>query len=346
MAYEIDYNDKRFTEVENAKQAALSENETMYQGMIDKTDGFYQAQIDASKEYADKQTQLQQEQTDFAIEQIEQQKAQAHKNYLKEQSGAYVDYQRQSNDYSVGAEQRAASGLSNTGYSESSRVAMYNTYQNRVATARESYNQAVLSYDNAIKDARLQNNSKLAELTYNTLQAQLEFALQGFQYKNQLLLDKANTKLELENMYYGRFRDVLSQLNEENVLAEEIRQFNEKMAEEKRQANANYALSKAQLEEEKRQFNAQLELQKKNNNVSNSRGSNYSNTGNTVVSTKGDNKSSNSGENPLNKLVGYGTTSNATASGLPKAQAALQKQTTPKKSGYSLVKDILGKGML
>ena len=31
---------------------------------------------------------------------------------------------------------------------ESSKVSMYNTYQNRVATARDSYNRAVLNYNN------------------------------------------------------------------------------------------------------------------------------------------------------------------------------------------------------
>jgi hypothetical protein len=107
---------------------------------------------------------------------------------------------------------------------------MYNTYQNRVATARESYNNAVLNYNNAIKDARLQNNSALAEIAYNALQQQLELSLQGFQYKNNLLLEKANKKTELENTYYNRYLDVLDQINKENTLAEEIRQYNEQMA--------------------------------------------------------------------------------------------------------------------
>lgn len=241
--YDINYNDSRFTQVETQKSDALNELEKTYSGMIGESDKYYQAQIDASKEWADKQSQLQQEQTDFAIEQVEQQKQQAHSDYLKEQSGAYVDYKKQSDQYGINAEQRASAGLNGTGYSESSMVSMYTTYQNRVAAARESYTRAVLNYDNAIKEARLQNNAALAEIAFQTLQQQLELSLQGFQYKNTLVLEQANKKLELENNYYNRYMDVLNQINQENALAETIRQFNEEQA-----------LKQAQLDEEKRQF--------------------------------------------------------------------------------------------
>ena len=168
--YDINYEDERFGKVESDKQQALTEVEQTYGGMIEQSDSYFQAQIDASKQWGEKQQQLQQEQTDFAIEQIEQQKGQANKDYQKEQSGAYVDWQKQSNKYGVNAEQMATSGLTNTGFSESSQVSMYNTYQNRVAVARESYQKAVLNYNNDIKDAQLQNNAKLAEIAFQALQ--------------------------------------------------------------------------------------------------------------------------------------------------------------------------------
>ena len=251
MAYEINYEDKRFQDVEAQKQEALTKNEQTYAGMIGQSDKFYQDQIDAVRDYEQTQTKLQQEQTDFTIEQIEQQKEQTKKDYMKEQSGAYTDWQKQSNQYGANAEQMAASGLTNTGYSESSQVSMYNTYQNRVATARESYQNAVRDYDNAITQARLQNNSVLAEIAYNSLQSRLELSLQGFQYKNQLILDQANKELEIDNTYYGRYQDVLNQMNTENALAEQIRQYDTSLAEQKRQFDVSLA-------EEQRQFNANL----------------------------------------------------------------------------------------
>ncbi|MBQ4560234.1 MAG: hypothetical protein IJA54_07945 [Tyzzerella sp.] len=247
----INYDDERFAEVEADKQQALTENEQLYNGMINQSDKYFQQQIDASKEWGEKQQQLQQEQTDFAIEQIGQQKAQAEKDYKREQSGAYVDLQKQTNQYGAEAEQMAASGLANTGFSETSKVGMQNAYQNRVAMARESYNQAVLNFNNAITEARLQNSSALAEIAYNTLQQQLQLALEGFQYHNSLVLDQANRKQDIENTYYGRYQDVVNQINQENALAEEKRQYNESIA-----------LQKAQLAEEQRQYNASLTLQK------------------------------------------------------------------------------------
>lgn len=290
--YNVNYDDKRFTEVEADKKAALNEVDVTYGNMVGNSDKYYQAQIDASQKWAEQQSQIQQEKTDFAIEQIEQQKQQAQKDYTKEQSGAYVDWQKQSNPYGANAERVAAQGMDGTGYSESAQVSMYNTYQNRVATARESYARAVLNYDNAIKDARLQNNAALAEIAYQALQQQLELSLQGFQYKNQLIIEQSNKKLEVDNTYYQRYQDVLNQINQENALAEEVRQFNDnyklqvkEYEEGIRQFNEEIArlkakdaqeykleiqkleLQKKQLEEEKRQFNAQIAEEKRQFNA-------------------------------------------------------------------------------
>lgn len=330
--YEINYDDERFGQVESDKKQAMTELEQTYGGMIDQSDSFYQAQIDASKQWADKQQQIQQEQTDFTIEQIEQQKAQAQKDYTKEQSGAYVDWQKQSNQYGVEAERQAAAGMDGTGFSESMQVSMYNTYQNRVAVARESYTRAVLNYDNAIKDARLQNNAALAEIAYQALQQQLELSLQGFQYKNNLILEQTNKKLEVDQMYHNRYLDVLNQINTENAMNEQIRQFNMEYEESVRQFNEEIArlkkkddeeskrqaqeleLKKQQLEEEKRQFDAQMAL-KTTSSGGGSGGSNTSINKSTENNSSSVDKTSGSGATIDNKSVialGYGPISAST----------------------------------
>lgn len=260
--YDVNYNDERFTKVNNEKTAALSEMEKTYGGMISDSDGFYQQQIDATERWGQEQKKNQQAQTDFAIDKIEQQKAQAQQDYIKEQSGAYTDWQKQSNPYGVDAEKKADMGMANSGYSESAKVAMYTAYQNRVVAAREVFNRAVLNYDNAIKDATLQNNSALAQIAYETLQKSLELGLQGFQYKNTLILEKANKKTELEQIYHSRYQDVLDQINRENALKEEVRQHNEQMAEEKRQFNQNQDLARRQLKAQKENQAAQLALER------------------------------------------------------------------------------------
>lgn len=226
----VNYDDKRFAQVENAKKDVINNANNTYDNMINQSDAKYNELINATKDYANTQQELQQKNTDFAIEQINQQKDQAEKDYIKEQKGAYTDYQKATNQYGVNAEQQAKAGLMNTGYAESSKISAFTSYQNRYSTARESYNKAVLNYDNAIKDAQLKNNATLAEIAFKSLQTELEYALQGFQYKNNLLQTKLNTQIQLDNEYNNRYQQILSQMNTENSLAEQIRQYNESMA--------------------------------------------------------------------------------------------------------------------
>ena len=279
--YDINYDDKRFAEVESDKKAALTEMEKTYGkqnadgtytgGLIGNADKYYQDQINEAQKWADKQTQIQNEQTDFAIDKIEQQKAQAKKDYTKEQSGAYVDWQKQSGRYGVEAEQRAAMGMANTGYSESAQVSMYNQYQNRVAVARESFNRAVLEYDNGIREAKLKNNATLAEIQHQALQKKLELSLAGFQYKNQLIAERLAQKQTLENTYYQRYQAVIDQINKENALKEEVRQFNETQKETEeyhddiiKNQNAPLALERDKFAWQKELTELEKAMEKKN----------------------------------------------------------------------------------
>lgn len=222
----VNYDDERFNQVNQETNKAIENVNNMYNNMQSQADKYYQDQIKAAEEYGNQQAQIQQANTDFAIEQINQQKEQAQKDYTREQKGAYVDWQKESNQYGVNAEQLASAGLNRTGYSESSQVSMYNTYQNRVSQARDTYNRAVLDYDNGIKEAQLTNNAKLAEIAYNSLQTKLELSLNGFQYQNKLLESQLAALNQERDRGYAKWQDVLKQINTENALAEEKRQFN------------------------------------------------------------------------------------------------------------------------
>ena len=173
----IDYNDERFAQVEAQKQATMNKVSDTYNGMIGNTDSYYNDLKQATQDYETKQTELQQARTDQTIKEINQNKEQAEKDYLKEQKASYADYAKQTNAYGANAEQMASAGLAGSGYSESSKVSMYNTYQNRYAVARESYNQAILNYNNQIAQAELANSIDLAEIAFNSLKKQLELSL-------------------------------------------------------------------------------------------------------------------------------------------------------------------------
>jgi hypothetical protein len=174
--------------------------------------------------------------------------------------------------------------------------------------------------------------------------------LQGFQYKNQLLIEKANKKTEVENNYYNRYQDVLAQINQENALAEQIRQYNEKMAEEKRQYNQTLALQKAQLEEEKRQYNETLALQKsKSSSSGGSSGGSKKASGKVKSSSNSSSKSSSKNSSskvkssssgnvsPKDKLnLGYGPINDTAVENLVRTGAV--KVTTDKNGKNSLKK--------
>jgi hypothetical protein len=228
--------DKDLLAVREEEQTELEKSDTEIDNLITEHDALIKDQANKigvqdengnwnEGSWADTQTDLANQRTDFTIDTINQQKDQARKDYEKEQSGAYVDWQKQSNQYGVNAEKMASAGMANSGYSESSQVSMYNAYQSRLTAARESYNRAVLNYDNLIKEAKLQNSSILAEIAIEALQKQLELSLQGFQYKNTLILEKANARRQIKSLYQSKYTDILNQINIENAREEEKRQF-------------------------------------------------------------------------------------------------------------------------
>ena len=157
----------------------------------------------------------------------------------------------------------ASAGLANTGYSESSQVAMYNTYQNRIATARESLNNVIMNYNNNIKEAQLQNNATLAQIYTDLAVKQAELTLEGALYKNQLIQDLAKQNVEFENTKWNRWQDVYQQINTENSLAWDAAKYydNQKWQTEQNEIDRQHDLKRDELN---RQFEAeQAELERK-----------------------------------------------------------------------------------
>lgn len=271
--------DKRLTDVKRNKSETLSDVEEGYRDFQGEYDDVYDKQIQAERDWLEEQKKYQQEQSDLSIHQMEYEKGQVTKDYQKEQSAAYVDYQKGINPYGANAEQRAAAGLTNSGYGESSQVRTYTAYQNRVAVARESYQAAVHSYNIAIEQAKLQNSYVLAEIAYKALQMETELSLQKVVRDQELFINKINTELQAENMYHGQYMDVLQQINAENAQEEQKRQFNQTMAFNREQFN----------------------WQKAQANKSSSSGGSSRGSSSRTSSKKSSNKSSSSSKSSINK---------------------------------------------
>lgn len=200
----VDTNDGRLTSINRDRQQAIAnsnndynqrinQNRTDYNNMINSTDQYYNQINNSLNQGLQKQQEAMNAQTEANINRINTEKEKANRNYLKEQKGSYIDYRNATNQYGANAEQMASNGLWGSGYSETYRSNAYNTWQNRVATARQSLNDTMTSYDQQITDALNSNNTAQAELWSKIALQVAQNSLQGFQYKN-TLIESRNTQ--------------------------------------------------------------------------------------------------------------------------------------------------------
>lgn len=249
----INYNDERFTKVEQEKQNELNKYNQTYDDLINERNEFTNQQQGLVDEWQNKQEQIANDNLAHQIDLANQQKDKAEKEYQKEAKASYIDYQKEVDKYGVSRENVVANGLSNSGYAESSKVDMYNTYQNRIASARSSLNDIKLEFDNAIKEAQLANNATLAENALKAMEQKLQIALDGFNYKDAQTQNKLNWQNTINNNYYNRYQDVEDQINYENEQAEAIRQFNEQLAYQKEQQRIQQEQWQKEMEYQRQQ---------------------------------------------------------------------------------------------
>lgn len=293
----VNYNDERFTQVENEKQTELDKYNQTYDNLINERNDFTNQQKDLVDQWENTQKDIANQNLEYQKDLINQQREKAEQDYQKEAKASYIDYQKEVDKYGVSRENVLANGLSNSGYAESSKVDMYNTYQNRVSTAKQSLNNAKIEFDNAIREAQLQNNATLAENALKALQQKLDIALEGFNYKTDQENNKLNWNYNLNNTYYNRYKDVESQINYENEQEEAIRRYNEEM-EFKRQ----------QLAQQQAQWEREFEYQKQQDAIANSQkwatiNSNYG--GGETLSNELSNDMENSNSTPQNNSTNY-----------------------------------------
>ena len=233
--YNVNYDDERFKQVENEKQSELDKYNQTYDNLINERNNFTNQQQQLVDQWENTQKDIANQNLQYQKDLIEQQRNKAEKEYQNEAKASYIDYQKEVDKYGVSRENVTANGLSNSGYAESSKVDMYNTYQNRLGTARKSMQDAGIEFDNAIRQAQLSNDETLAQNALKALQDKLNIALEGFNYKTEQENNKLNWNNTINNNYYNRYKDVESQINYENETAEKIRQYNENMAYQKEQ---------------------------------------------------------------------------------------------------------------
>lgn len=148
--------------------------------------------------------------TNQTINEINQQREYANKDFNKEARGAYQDYQKVVNPYGVQAEKMASNGLGNAGYSETSKLNAYNTYQNRYATARESADRLQQDFNNQITQARLSGNKELAEIALNELQTKMTNLWNQLNLDTSLAQNKVSYNQWLDEFNYNKQQDEIA----------------------------------------------------------------------------------------------------------------------------------------
>ena len=136
------------------------------------------------------------QETDFQKQQYEQEANKAGK-------ALYADYMKQQNNYGANAEMLASQGLSNSGYSETSKVNLYNNYQSNVTTLMTEMNNNKAKLDLQLNQAYLDADIQKAQNAVKTLQQQMQMAMDTYQlryslYRDQISDEHWDTEIDLQ----------------------------------------------------------------------------------------------------------------------------------------------------
>lgn len=148
--------------------------------------------------------------TQQTLAEIERQRGYTQQDFNKEARGAYQDYQKLINPYGVQAENIFSNGLGNSGYSETSKLNAYNTYQNRYATARESTDRLMEDFNNQMTKAQLEGNREMAQVALNKLQTQMDNLWQQLSAETSLTQNKVNYNQWLDEFNYQKRQDEIA----------------------------------------------------------------------------------------------------------------------------------------
>ena len=135
--------------------------------------------------------------------------------------------------------------LQGSGIGETANVFTYNAYQNRITSAKESLDRTMTDFTNKIAEARLTNNTTIADIASKSAQEQAQIALQGFQYKNTLIQQKQQALQQIGQRYDTKYQNTWNEINTELQNRKEADEYNEQM-ELKREEDYRQAMQEMQ----------------------------------------------------------------------------------------------------
>lgn len=176
-------------------------------------DNLMNQQNNLLNEQQKKQTELINQQTQIQTDELNREKEKIDKEVNKTTQGLYTNWQKQANQYGVQAEQLAKQGLANSGYAETTKTALYNTYQKNVTDTLNNARDLKSDYDFKIAQARQQGSVQQAQA-----------ALDLYAQKAQLLTQNYELRQNREQYLYQQERDRISDNQWQRTFDEQVRQ--------------------------------------------------------------------------------------------------------------------------
>lgn len=130
-----------------------------------------------------KQNEIINQQTQLNIDALNREKEKLDRETNKTTQGLYTNYQKMANNYGVQAEQQAKMGLNNSGYAETSKINLYNTYQKNVTEAITNANNLKADFDFKISEARKQGSLSMAQNALELYKQRMQIATQELEMR-------------------------------------------------------------------------------------------------------------------------------------------------------------------
>ena len=155
---------------------------------------------------------------------VNYQKQQIDEDVQKQGKALYTDYQKQANPYGATAEQMATTGLQNSGYSESSKVNLYNNYQKNLTTLMTEANKLKAQADFNMNQAYLDADIQKAQNSLAMYQQQAQLLLTEYDLRYQKYRDDVADSQWERQFAFQQQQAALSQSNWERQYALSLRQ--------------------------------------------------------------------------------------------------------------------------
>jgi hypothetical protein len=188
------------------------------------------------------------QQTQMNIADIERNKQKLDEDVTKTNKALYKEYQKQVNPYGANAERLASQGLLNSGYAETTRTNLFNTYQQNVTDTLNTARTLKADFDNEILKATQTGNI-----------AKAQNALELYKQKMQLLTQEYELKNDREKYLYQKSQDALTQANWQKEYERQL----QRDAEQNRQYREQFDYQRQRDEIADSQWERQYELSKK-----------------------------------------------------------------------------------